>query len=187
MKNFLQILIFFFLIFISIFFYSFYFSSKKISHNNFSDIKNGADDTGIKNLEYRVFFDNEKSYKISSVNSYLQSLEDQEIINMQEVVATINNKNIITTITSNKALYNNSDYNTKFFDNVKIKYLNNIITSDQLSLDFDNNLIKISGNVKYNSMYSQLFADNVYINIETKIIDIFMDGDKNKVKIITVK
>lgn len=104
---------------------------------------------------------------------------------MQSVVAIITHKNIPITIKSDEAIYNNIDYNTEFFNNVEIKYLNNLITSDKLYLDTKNNLIRITGSVNYRSLNEQLFSDNIVINIDTKVIDIFMNSKKNKVKVVT--
>ena len=143
------------------------------------------DKSGIKNLEYIVIFDKDKKYKITSKKSFLENEDNDEKINMQSVVAIITHKNIPITIRSDEAIYNNIDYNTEFFNNVEIKYLNNLITSDKLYLDTKNNLIRITGSVNYRSLNEQLFSDNIVINIDTKVIDIFMNSEKNKVKVVT--
>ena len=50
---------------------------------------------------------------------------------MQTVFAKfIDEKNLSLIITSDNAIYNNSNYNTKFSNNVKITYLNNEITPE---------------------------------------------------------
>ena len=83
-------------------------------------------------------------------------------------------------ITSDNASYNNASYYTNFKNNVKIKYLNNIIFAENMILDFKKNLILVNNNVRYNGPLGNLEADNIKINLITKKIDVFMnDTDEN--------
>ena len=185
-RKFKQLFFFFLLIMISIFFYKNYLKVENINQDNKILLNEDLDDkSGIKNLEYIVIFDKDKKYKITSKKSFLENEDNDEKINMQSVVAIITHKNIPITIRSDEAIYNNIDYNTEFFNNVEIKYLNNFITSDKLYLDTKNNLIRITGSVNYRSLNEQLFSDNIVINIDSKVIDIFMNSKKNKVKVVT--
>ena len=130
--------------------------------------------------------DQDNQYIISSDLSEITYENNVEIVKMQNVTAIfIDANNIPLTITSDKAIYNNSNYNTNFIDNVKIEYLNNIILSDKMSLDFNKNLINIFGNVQYDGIQGAIKTDNIKINLITKKIDIYMDKDKNNVEIIT--
>ena len=107
---------------------------------------------------------------------------------MQKVIAIfIDKNNIPLTVISDKAIYNNSNYNTKFRENVKIEYLNNIILADKMDLNFENNTILIFDNVNYNGTQGNLLTDIIKINLITKKIDIYMKDYKDNVKIKTNK
>ena len=86
-------------------------------------------------------------------------------------------------ITSKNAIYNNSNYNTKFYDNVKVIYLNNVLLSQKLDVNFNENIIKIYENVVYEGLQGTIKADNVELNLMTKNMEIFMQNNNEKVKI----
>ena len=105
---------------------------------------------------------------------------------MQNVVAIfLDQTNIPLIVTSDQAIYNNSNHNTKFNSNVRIEYLNNFILSDNMDLDFKNNLITINENVEYNGIQGTIKADNVKIDLITKKIEIYMDDINDNVEITT--
>ena len=81
----------------------------------------------------------------------------------------------VVTIISDNAIYNNTTYNTKFSKNIKLTVGNE--DAENLDLNFLENL------VLYEGMQGQLKADNVVINLITKELKIFMNDQKNKVKI----
>ena len=101
---------------------------------------------------------------------------------MQNVVAIfIDQTNIPLTIISDYANYNNSIYNTNFEQNVKVEYLDNVILSDRMDLNFNENFISIYGNVKYESLKGIITTDNIKIDLITKKIEIYMYNEKQKV------
>ena len=83
--------------------------------------------------------------------------------------------------------YNNANYNTSFEDNVKIKYLDNIILAENMFLDFKENFISVENNVKYNGSLGNLAADNIKINLITKKIDVFMNNVNENIVITSSK
>ena len=110
---------------------------------------------------------------------------DVEKVKMQIVIATLIDKNKIPiTIKSNKALYDNSNYDTNFSENVKIEYMGDIIFSDKVDLEFKNNIINIYDNVVYNGTDGVMKADYITINLITKKINVNMKNKKNNIKII---
>ena len=81
-----------------------------------------------KNLKYEVNLDHENRYIITAELSEISYENNNEMVEMQKVIAIFLDKNNIpTTITSDKAFFNSSDYDTKFRKNVNIEYLDNII------------------------------------------------------------
>ena len=57
--------------------------------------------------------------------------------------------------------------------------------SNAMLFDFENQIIKIYKNVKYNGTLGQMIADNIDINLIMNKIDIYMDGDKKNVEVIS--
>ncbi len=140
----------------------------------------------IKNLRYEVKFDNDTEYIITSKLSEITYKNDIEIVEMQYVTAKIvDQKNLPLIIVSDRASYNNSNYNTAFSNNVSIKYIDNTINSENLELDFSENIVTIYNNVVYDSLAGSGTTDNIKIDLVTKKINIFMNSEKKKVELIS--
>ena len=138
----------------------------------------------IKNLKYEVRLDQNNLYIITSVLSELTYVDSVELVKMNDVIAKfIDKNNISLKIMSDEALYDNSNYNTKFRKNVTIKYMNNKIFSDKIDINFQDNTVKIFGNVKYDGMQGTINSDNIMIDLITKKVDIYMDNDGDNVQI----
>ena len=95
-------------------------------------------------------------------------MRGSEYVEMQIVLARLINEENILIIEPDKATYNNSNYNTKFSNNVKITYLDNIINSQNLDLNFEENTVTAYNNVIYEGIRGQLRADNIVINQSQK-------------------
>ena len=190
MKKAIQLILFSFLIIISIIFYKIYFVAKEqpkveIDTQEEQQVPN-TENNLIKNLKYEVKLDQDNQYIITSDLSEITYENNFEVVKMQNVTAIfIDQSNIPIIVTSDHAIYNNSNYNTKFYDNVRIEYLNNFILSDNMDLDFNNNLITINENVEYNGIQGTIIADNVKIDLITKKIEIYMDDINDNVEITT--
>lgn len=138
----------------------------------------------IKNLKYEVIFENNNQYIISAALSEISYENDIEIVFMQQVLAKfIDENNIELVITSDKAIYDNSNYNTNFEKNIVVKYKDNTIFCESLNLNFDTKFIKIYDNVVYEGPEGAIKTDNVLINLITKDIEMFMEESKEKVEI----
>ena len=81
----------------------------------------------------------------------------------------LDQNNLPKVITAKKAVYNNSNYNTNFIDNVKVNYNNNTILADKMDIDFSENLITIYENVNYEGLQGIITADYVKIDLITKL------------------
>ena len=73
-------------------------------------------------------------------------------------------------------------YNTNFNDNVIVKYKDDRIFSENLDLDFTENMVTIYNDVVYEGVQGLLKTDNVKINLITKNTEIFMNNLTKKVK-----
>ena len=189
MKKLIQLSIFLILVIVS---FSFYFNFLKT--NKTSDLKEiqikenssllDSDNNLIKNLEYNVTFDNNTKYTITAELSELKYENDIEIVEMQFVTAIFNDKDgIPIIITSKNAFYNNLNYNTSFYDSVKVIYLSNVLLSEKLDINFNKNIIKIYENVVYEGLQGTVKADNVKLNLLSKNMEIFMHNDNKKIEI----
>ena len=193
MKKIAQFIIFLILIISAISFYNIYF--KKDETIVYSDLvkketlkpqvsKKESQSNLIKNLMYDVKFEDNSQYSISSDLSEITYSANDEIVNMQGVIAKIIDENNLSfTIVSNYAVFNNNTYETLFTKNVKITYLDNEISSQKLLLNFDENIVTISENVMYEGLQGLIQTDNIRINLKSKNVEIFMNNSKNKIKI----
>ena len=195
MKRIIQLVLFLFLILIIFVFYKTYFTEVKkteieikqkdqISSDN--KIKSEKGNNLIKNLKYNVTFDDKTEYIINSDFSELSYQDNVEMIKMKNVKAIFIEKSIFPiTITANNALYNNSTYDTYFSENVEINYMDNIIFSNKIDLNFKENTILIYENVKYEGEQGTIRSDNIKINLITKKIQIYMNNKEKKVGMTT--
>lgn len=191
MKKIIQLSLTFFLIIISIIFYNTYFQKEEIvvlkESQKTKDTKNNLPQTTnnlIQNLKYEVNFGEKSNYKISSKFSELYYENDIEMVKMKDVVAVFEGKdNTIITLFADEAVYNNSNYNTNFKKNIRVEYLNNIIYSDKIDLEFNTNTITIYENVKYIGANGTLETDNLKINLITKKVDIYMENNNDEVEL----
>tara|TARA_B100000579_G_C22538061_1_gene713915 strand:+ start:194 stop:772 length:579 start_codon:yes stop_codon:yes gene_type:complete len=192
MNRIIQLVLFLIIIIISTIFYKIYFlDSKKVSTKiNIVDdqLANNSQNNLIKNLKYEVKLDQNNQYIITADLSEITYDNNVELVKMQQVIAIfIDENNIPLTIISDKAIYNNSNYNTNFRENVKIEYLDNIILADKMDLHFDKNMIKIFDNVNYNGSQGAILTDIIEIDLITKKIDIYMNNTKDNVEVKTTK
>ena len=190
MKKTIQLILLLFLLVIIIIFYRTYFVEEKkveiTSIDKQDQLKIENENNLIKNLRYEVRLDENKQYVITADLSEITYENSIEIVKMQKVVAIFtDDSSIPLTITADIATYNNSNYNTNFIKNVQVVYINNVILSDKMDLDFQNNMITIYGNVKYDGLEGNIKTDNIKIDLITKNIEIYMDDNKDKVEVNT--
>ena len=188
MKKILQLSLFSILVLISYFFYIYFLKTneqsniikKEVNTTTLSKNQNNL----IKNLKYQVKFDNNTQYIITADLSEIIYENNTEIVEMQKVTAQfIDQDNSPLIIKSDYANYNNSNYNTKFYDNVFIKYDDNSINSENLDLNFTENIAKIYNNVVYEGLSGLAKTDNIKIDLITKKVNIFMNDKKKKVEL----
>ena len=189
MKVFLQTFLFSILIIIGFFFYQTYFmknesEEKIVIENNIKKNDITEKKNIITNLQYNVKLGNNGNYEIKSTSSKIIYENGFEIVFMEDVIATFtDNQNRKVIITSDKASFNSSTYDTKFRDNIKILYENHKITSDKINFDFKENNILIFQNVIYTGLKEEINTDNIKINLITKDVQFYMDSKKDNVKI----
>ncbi len=188
MKFIFQIALLSLLVFIGFLFYENYFVNKEIElveepKINIEKDKPEDSQNVIKNLTYNVKIENNGNYEVTSNSSEVIIKDGYEIILMKNVTAIFednNNKKLY--INSDIAEFNSRNYNTKFKDNIKIKYENNLITSNNLDFDFVNNNILVYNKVVYIGLEGKIQTDNIKIDLISKNIDIYMNNKNNNIK-----
>ena len=146
MGRFFQILLTLLIIILLLVFYKYYFS-KKIVENKINNIEERINENSsnhqIKNLKYENSLNNNNKYIITSEQSEILSVDQNELVSMKKVNAIFHDKDgKLLTVTSDEALYNNFTLETKFKNNVKISFLDYEIISNNMDIDFQINLIK---------------------------------------------
>ena len=205
MKRIIQMILLLILIATIVIFYNLYLKEeskteikKQISMNqkevitnqtgdNINQIEDNINQEGnnlIKNLKYEITLNQNNDYIIKADLSEIVYKDDTEIIKMYKVEALLIDKNNNTIlITADEATYNNSNYFTNFKNNVEIKYADNIIFAENMILNFENNLISVTDNVKYIGSHGAMNADNIEMDLITKKISIFMNDINENVEI----
>jgi len=103
--------------------------------------------------------------------------------NVRAEILLINNEKII--ISSNKAIYNNNNHDTKFFIDVKASYKDHLVNCDKIDLIFSEDIAILSENLIYKKSYSHsLYADRMEIDLISKKSKIYMINNKKRVKIV---
>ena len=191
MNKIIKLILFSLIIFFSIIFFRIYFNERNLVNESLEINTNVTMEESknnlIKDLKYSINLGQNNKYIINSDLSEITYKNDKsEVVNMQGVTAIIIDQNQIPIeISSDLAKYNNSNYETLFEQNVQIKYLNHEIFSNSMQFDFENQMIRIYENVEYNGTLGHMFADNIDINLIMNKIDIYMDGDKKNVELIS--
>ena len=141
----------------------------------------------LVNIEYNSS-DNEGNTFYINAQRALISSENQKNndINLEGVVSIINLKNRgIINIYSNKAIYNKISNNTLFFDDVKIEYLDNKISSQNLDVIFTEKISKVYNDVVFKNNKLNLITDKILIDMITGDVKLEMKNNYDKVKLVT--
>ena len=193
-KNFLKIIIILSLIIISWFVYSEYFKEdkNKLSKpvNPTSEIEEEAvyNSNIIKDINYTSRDLKGNEYILIAKEGEID-LDNSDIIFLTDVTAYIKlvkNSELIV-ITSNYGKYNTINYDTIFSKNVKIDYVDNIITGDYLDFSMMKNLLIVSRNVVYKNLGNTMKADVIELDTTTKDTKIFMYNLDEQVNVTNIK
>ena len=187
-KLLLQFFLFTIILIMIFFFYKIYFTDKEldISAETNSDqkiSKNKKDSNIIYNIEYVAKDNDGNNYIIKSKYGELKS-DQLNLIILKKVLATINIQNSPSIeIASDGANYNSINYDTEFYGNVTLTYVDHTITSDNLDLYFQKNLAYFSDNVVYKNLNNSIQADKIEIDLITKNSKIYMNNTFKKIKV----
>jgi len=112
------------------------------------------------------------------------SINSLDVLILREVTGAIylTNRSPIN-ISSDFAKYNELNFDTFFYDNVKIAYEDNLIKSDNLNISLDKSVASINSNVIINNNYMESYADNIELNLLNRDIIINMFDKEDNIKI----
>ncbi len=135
-----------------------------------------------KEIEYITSNKNGDIFKILSKYGKT-NLENSNILDLEEVKGTISSKvRSEINISSNLAMYNYNNQNSKFYNNVKVKYDGNTILCDNLDLNISENIAIAYGNVIVKDDNSLMKAQIITLDTLTKDIRI---NSTEKIKVFT--
>lgn len=197
-KNIIQFILVIFLTVFSIFFYQKYL----VSNNENKKLLEKEIDTQTTNkqliLEDKKNIENEiENLRYTSEdllgNTYIIDAENAQVeegkvnqVKLFVVTAKIIQKDdSIIYINSNFADYDRLNNNTIFKNDVNVRYGDQSIDADIINFNFLDNLIKIEENVLYKNNNSEVNADKIEINMESKKLKISMNKKEDKVEIFT--
>jgi hypothetical protein len=192
-KIFLKIVLILSLIIITWFVYSEYFKKdkSKLSKpvNPTSEIEEDAvyNSNIIKDINYTSRDLKGNEYILIAKEGEID-LDNSDIIFLTDVIAYIKlvkNSELIV-ITSNYGKYNTINYDTVFSKNVKIDYVDNIITGDYLDFSMMKNLLIVSRNVVYKNLENIMKADVIELDTTTKDTKIFMYNSNEQVNVTNI-
>ena len=193
-KKFLKVLLILSLIIISWFTYSEYFKKNKSLLSKPLNVTTEIDEEAVYNSN--IIKDINYTSRDLKGNEYILvakegeiDLDNSDIIFLTNVTAyikLIKNSELIV-ITSNYGKYNTINYDTIFSKNVKIDYVDNIITGDYLDFSMMKNLLIISRNVVYKNLENTMKADVIELDTTTKDTKIFMYNSNEQVNVTNIK
>ena len=138
---------------------------KEIKFNKGNFITEGSNK--IIDLSYKSIDDNGNIYEINSSSGSIDA-DNENILLLEKV----------------DARYDKISLDTHFFEDVGLKYLNHNVASNDLFLEYSKKEVKISNNVKYFDENNYLIADEMKLDLITKISKIYMNNKEKKIKLL---
>ena len=187
-KIIIQVFLFLLIITISVIFFKFYFKPINLTKEYDSKINNSDINQNnlMSNIKYVAADKIGNEYIVQSKLAEFNPNQPNLILmeGVEGVIQFTNSSPIL--ITSDKAIYNKLNHDTRFFENVLATYDDHKISSQNLELFFDRNLASVSKKIIYKNLNTELRADRIEIDLITKNSKIFMNKKTKKIKIISL-
>ena len=187
-KIYIQLLLIFLLAVITFFLFFKYFKKTNIEGDLRGNIEQpiNTGESLIENLKYLSTDKEGNEYKIEAKKGNIDQ-KNPDIIYLKDVNAIISlGRSEYISIESKFAKYNTKNFDTLFNDSVSVDYGEHFLKSEFLDLSFENNLVSLYDNVRYQSGISSLKADRAEIDILNKKTKIFMEKPNKKVQISNI-
>ena len=138
----------------------------------------------FENVEYKGIDNTGNKFTIGSQFAEFKK-EKPELIFMENVECFFTFKdNTVLLISSKKGIYNNISNDMQFSEDVRMDYLENTIFSDRANFNNYENQLLIAGNVRGDGPTTNLKADELDFDLNTKDLKISMYSEE-RVKIKT--
>ena len=185
-KIIIQVILFFIIfLFIALFVFEYLIKPKlAVSDTQKQTLSLNLDDNStnvIENIKYSSNDSLNNQFIIKA--KFGEVMGKKTLILMKEVEAIVifeNSEKI--TITASNAIYNTTNQDTSFKNNVIIKYGEQNITCNRVDMQFRNYKVKLYDNVIYNYINTKLLADVIEIDLLTKSSKIYMNKKNTKVE-----
>ena len=184
-KIYIQLYLILILIIISLLIFFKYFKQSKLKNDLNIDVDRAINTSNslIEDLKYLSTDKEGNKYKIEAKKGNIDQVNPDLIFleNVKAIISLQSSEFIL--IESKFAKYNTKNFDTLFNDTVSVDYGEHVLRSEFLDLSFENNLVTIYENVRYQSGISFLKADKAEIDIINKKTKIFMEDPNKKVQI----
>ncbi len=179
----LQIFLISMTIFFSIFFFNKIYFKKDVEILENKKVLKSDEKNLIEGIQYYSKDLKGNTYLIEAENGIMDQ-NNQDIIYLKNVKAKINfDQKKIITINSERAIYNINNFDTEFLDNVKLEYDGNKLSCDKISAKYSQNYAILSGNLVFKNLITQLYADQMEVDLITRTTKTSMFNKNNKIKI----
>jgi lipopolysaccharide export system protein LptA len=142
-----------------------------------------SDDSEIYNISYKKFDILNNVYLIEAEKGIIKNKNPNVVVmtNVKASITYLNNDKIL--ISSNKAILDKKNFETNFFDEVKLTYQDHELNSDSLEFLFNKNVAIFKDNVRYQNLNTKMFSNKITINLLTRDIEISSKNKLDKVKV----
>ena len=176
-----------FLILTTYFLYPKFLKEKTVQDSKITtDITDSKEGNTFENVEYKGFYDIDKTYKVKAEEAYIL-IKEPNVVYMTNMHVALNmddGRSII--ITSDYGRYDKVSYNCFCENNVKAIDGITTIFAENIDLLANENSATVYNNVFLTNDEGSLRADKIYYDFETKYYQVSMFSDK-KVKIKLIK
>ena len=181
----IQIFLIFLTLISSVFFFNEIFKKDEDKDiTKIETINKGSDKNLIEGIQYFSKDVNGNTYLIQSKTGKIDK-ENPDIIYLIDVNAKINfDENDEIRVFSDEAIYNINNFDTEFIDNVKLLYEDNKLNCENILVKFSKNYAILSGNIVYKNLFTKLYADQMEIDLISRVTKTSMINKKDKIKII---
>jgi len=140
----------------------------------------------IEGIEYLSTDINSNAYHIKAEYGVIDE-KNNSLLKLFKVRAELKfNTDDKIYVYSEKAVYNTMNYNTEFIDNANLVYDNHEIRCDVINAKFTDNIVILTGNLFYKNLETELYADEMRIDLINRSSITKMFDKNQKVKIYKI-
>ena len=175
----IQIFLTILVLIILVFVYQKYFKREFDENVVVNKDKNTNEENNLVNIVYESIDKEGRKYIITAETGNFKD-EEPDLIYMTTVEAKIFLLDgSVIYIDSLNADYNTTNYDTKFYNEIKLNFLEHNIFCNNLNIFFKDNLIEAFNNLNYKNLDIIMFADKIEIDLLTNNSKIYNFNEKS--------